>query len=251
MFSFSGYYYYITLGLQAICVIHCLRKGTNTTWIWAIIFLPVLGSLAYMFIEMFSGRGFDMQQLQSGVGNVFNPGGNIKNLETQLRFSDTFNNKVALADAYLAAQQTDKAIALYEDSLQGAFTENEYVQAQLIIAYNLTGRYSDILPIAKKIYHLPQFIRSRVHILYAMALEKTGNSALAETEFKTMKVRYAYFEARYQYGLFLIRAGRNTEAKTIFTEMADEYGYLTSREKRANRKWARAAKDQLKKINTL
>jgi len=247
MFSFSGPYYYITIALQAICVIHCLRKGTNTTWIWAIIFLPVIGSIAYMYMEMFSGRSLDMQQLQSGVGAAFRPGGNVKKLEDQVRFSDTFNNKVALADAYLATNRVNDAITLYEDSLQGAFTENEYVRAQLIIAYNLVGRYADIVPIARKIYHLPQFLRSRVHILYAIALEKTGNAAQAEAEFKTMKVRYAYFEARYEYGMFLLRSVRHAEAKNIFNEMIGEYSYLSSREKRVSRKWVSAAKDAMKK----
>ena len=47
MFS-GGSYYYLILALQAICVIHCLRKGKNSTWIVAIIFLPLIGSIAYI-----------------------------------------------------------------------------------------------------------------------------------------------------------------------------------------------------------
>lgn len=43
-----------------------------------------------------------MQQAQSGISNIFNPGGSIKRMEENLRFSDTFSNRVTLADAYLA-----------------------------------------------------------------------------------------------------------------------------------------------------
>lgn len=97
---FISNYYYIVIILQAICVIHCLRKGKEQRWIWLIIFLPLIGCLVYIFTEMFSGN--EIQQVQSGFGNILNPAGKIKKLESQLKFSDTFKNRVTLADAYLA-----------------------------------------------------------------------------------------------------------------------------------------------------
>ena len=81
-----------------------------------------------------------------------------------------------------------------------------------------------------------------------MALEKTGNALQAEVEFKTMKGRFANYEARYQYGQFLMRAGRVAEAKQLYSEMAEEFSQLTSRERRAGRTWFIQAKDELKKM---
>lgn len=242
----NNYYYYITIALQAICVIHCIRKHNENKWIWIIIFLPVIGCIAYIFDEMF--RNNNLKNVQSGIGSVIYPAGKIKKLEKQLQFADTFSNRILLADAYLASGKTNKAIELYENSLTGAFTENEHVLTQLIIAYFEVQRYADIIPIAKKLYKTPQFQRSRAHMLYAMALEKTGNTAAAENEFKLMKGRYAYFESRYQYGLFLQRNGRNEEAKQVFSEMAGEASYLGAREKKYSRTWIVKAKDELKKV---
>jgi len=133
MFFTNNYFYLITIGLQAICVIHCLRKGRTTNWIWLIVFLPVIGSLIYIFTEIFTSR--DIQNVQSGIGSVFNPGASLRRLEENLRFTDTFANRVALADAYLSTGNTDRAIELYESSLTGNFEENEHVLSQLIIAY--------------------------------------------------------------------------------------------------------------------
>lgn len=242
----NTYFYYLTIGLQAICVIHCLRKGNQNKWIWIIVFLPVVGCIAYMFTEMLTRR--DIQQVQSGMGAVFNPGGRIIKLEDNLRFSDTFQNKVALADAYLAAGNTDKAITLYESSLTGAFVENEYVLTQLIMAYFQKQRYPELIAIAKKIYKLPQFSRSKAHMLYAMALEYSGNYDMAEKEFRLMKSRFSYFEPRYQYGLFLMRANREEEARSIFREMLDEAPHLSSWERKNNRRWFNNAKAELRKI---
>lgn len=242
----NPYFYGINVIAMAVCIIHCLRTGRDRGWIYFMVIVPYIGWIAYIATQMFSTR--DLQMVQSGIGAVLNPAGSIKKLEQQLRFSDTFNNRVALADAYLAAGNREKAVSMYQSCLTGAFTENEYVLGQLTVAYFEAGCYKDVVTVAQKIYRLPQFARSRAHILYAMALEKTGDTAKAENEFKMMKGRFANYEARYQYGQLLIRAGRNAEAKHLYTEMAEEYRQLSSREKRAGRVWCNLAKDELKKM---
>ncbi|MBS1665453.1 MAG: PLDc N-terminal domain-containing protein [Bacteroidetes bacterium] len=242
---FPHYFYYISIALQAICVIHCLRRGGNTQkWIWLIVFLPVIGSLAYLFTEIIHIR--DLSGFQAGLGSLVNPAGRIKRLESNLKFSDTFNNRVMLADAYMLVGRVDEAIELYESSLTGAFTENEHVIKQLIAAYFQKGRYAEVLPLARKIYNRPQFSRSKEHIFYARALELTGDAAGAEREFIKMKSRFSNFEARYQYGLFLQRAGRENEARAVFEDIAGEASHLSSRERRDNHHWIAKAKEELR-----
>src|ERR1700744_3568308 len=241
-----GYMYYISLALQAICVIHCLRRGgAQQRWIWAIIFLPYIGCLLYFFSEILPGRNLGTPQFD--IGALLNPAGRIKRLENNLRFSDTFNNRVLLADAYLVAGRTDEAIELYTSSLTGAFTENEHVIKQLIAAYASQQRYAELIPLAEKIRHFPAFSRSVAQIQYARALEYTGDSVGAEREFKKMKARFSAFEARYQYGMFLVRAGREEEARQVFADIAAEAPHLRSRERRYNRAWIIKAKEELKR----
>jgi hypothetical protein len=249
MFAYNGYYYLI-IGLQIYCGIHSYRRGTLSRWIIMIVFLPVIGSLVYLYSEVLSNRSSfrSIRKPTIDVGAVLNPGGKLKKLEDELRFTDTFANKVKLADAYLAAGYTDKAVDLYEASLTGAFAENEHVLAQLIVAYFEQQRYEEVIPLAKKLYKLPQFARSKAHMLYAMSLEYTGNAEQAENEFKAMKGRYSYFEQRYQYGLFLMRAGRDKDAWQIFTEMLNEEQHLGQVERKSNRVWFAKTKDELRKI---
>lgn len=242
----NPWFYYITIGLQAICAIHCMRRGNQQKWIWIIVFLPVVGCIAYIFTEMITTR--QISDVQENVGSLFNSVGRIKRLEDNLRFTDTFNNRIALADAYLAAGQTQRAIDLYEQSRTGAFTENELLLTRLITAYYKVERYADIIPLAQKLYQSVAFARSRAHILYALALENTGRRDLAEKEFTTMKARFSNFEARYQYGMFLRRAGRDGEAKTMFTAMLDEAPHLSRRERRTSSNWFAYAKDELSKM---
>jgi hypothetical protein len=240
-----GYFYYISLVLQAICVIHCIRRGNQQRWIWVIVFLPYIGCIAYFFSEILTSR--DLGNVQYGIGSLLNPAGRISRLENNLRFSDTFNNRVMLADAYLAKGRTNEAIELYKSSLTGAFTENEHVIKQLVAAYAEQQRYEELIPLAEKIRHLPEFARSRAQIQYARALEFTGDAQGAEREFKKMKARFSAFEARYQYGMFLLRAGRGEEARHVFADIAEEAPHLSSRERRYNHTWILKAKEELKR----
>lgn len=210
-------------------------------------FLPVIGSLIYIYQEVISNRSVRIKA--PDISAVFDPGVKLKRLENEVKFTDTFANRIKLADAYLDAGYVDKAVEIYTASLTGAFAENEHVLAQLIVAYDKQGRHREIIPIARNLYKLPQFARSRIHVLYAIALEQTGNIAAAEEEFKTMKGRYSYFEQRYQYGLFLLRQDRIENAEKIFSDIIEEQPHLSSVERNSNKVWFAKAKTELKKIN--
>lgn len=245
-----GSYYYINIGLAIFCGVHSYRRGTLNRWILWLIFIPFLGSLFYLFSEVFNKRNNFAKSVNYAPKKPVS-GAGIKRLEEQLQFSDTFSNRVNLADAYLANGQTEQAVELYKSSLTGAFDENEHVMQQLIVAYFEARQYEEILPLAKKLYKTQQFAYSRQHLLYAMALENLGRSDEAENEFKAMKGRYSNFEQRYQYGLFLIRASREEEASQLFTNMLNEESHLSSMERRANRMWFAKTKDELRKISTM
>jgi hypothetical protein len=246
MFFQNQYFYYITIGLQAICVIHCIRKSSQNKWIWIIVFLPVVGSIAYIFTEIFTRN--KLSEVQSGFASVIKPGGNIKRLEEQLKFTDTFSNRVLLADAYFNAGQNRKAIGLYEASLTGAFAENEHVLMQLIMAYYHEERYDETIIAARKVYKRPQFARSRAHMFYALALEKEGKIEQAEMEFKSIRGKFSYYESRYEYGLFLARNEKINEAREVFKTILDEASYLNGREKNQYKGWFTKTREALQKM---
>jgi hypothetical protein len=153
-----SYFYYVSIILQAVCVIHCLRRGNQQRWIWLIIFLPFIGCITYFFTEIVSAN--QVRGWQSGAGGLFGSVGRISRLENNIRFTDTFNNRVMLADAYMAAGRTDEAIELYASSLTGAFTENEYVIKQLVSAYFEKQRYAETIVMARKLYVSIWFVSS-------------------------------------------------------------------------------------------
>lgn len=245
--SIPVWLYYIPILLQIICAIHCIRnKGTQQNWIYLIVFVPLVGSIAYILMEMLPKRtGGDWR---TGLGALFmSPAARIRRLEDNVTLTNTFNNRILLANAYMTVGRTEEAIELYSTSLTGYFAENEYATSRLISAYFSTGRYAELIQLARKIYNSPQFPRSLAHIQYACALELTGEAAAAEREFKKMNGRFADFEARYQYALFLRRAGRNEESRQLLQDIVREGTHLSARERREYYAWIQKSKEELKR----
>jgi hypothetical protein len=243
---FSNNYYYISLILQAICAIHCIRKGNQQKWIWMIVFLPIVGCIAYIYTEIIGNKSSPFRVHSNKKSFSF--GNGIKKLEENLKFSDTFNNRIALADAYLQNNQTDKAILLYEDSLKGSFASNEYVCMQLILAYNELGRYQDIVNIAPKVYNQPQFARTKAHTIYAIALGNLNQAEAAEKEFKLLNGKFSNYESRYHYGLFLLQQQRRDEAQKIWQQIISETEHMNYSERRNISQWISLTKAELNKL---
>lgn len=159
IFSLLPGYYFVVLILQALCVWHSIRKGNQQKWIWIIVFLPLIGCIAYIFTEIIKKR--DINNLQANVSSMVNPVGRIKDLEKQYQYSDTFTNLVRLADAYLYSKEYAKAISLYEKGLAGTFADNEHVMKQMVVAYYHLNRYEDAVGIGQRIKNDPNFFEER------------------------------------------------------------------------------------------
>ncbi|MBC7862386.1 MAG: hypothetical protein IAF38_05380 [Bacteroidia bacterium] len=246
---FEGFYnyYYIVLIFQAICVFHSIRKGNQQKWIWIIVFLPLIGCLAYIFTEIV--KRHHVSSIQSTAASIVNPGGRLSDLEKKFKFSDTFANRIALADAYLENRMYEKAIELYEAALKGIFSDNEHVIKQLIKAYHNTGRLEDIILIAPKVLNTIDFSKSQSNLFYAFALENTGKFDLAEKQYKAMNHRFSNYEARYNYGGFLLSQNRTEDATSIFYDVVAESEQLSRQEKGKSAIWINKCKEEWAKLS--
>lgn len=240
-------YYYVVLLLQAICVFHTIRRGTQSKWIWIIVFLPFIGSLIYIFTEIINQR--DISSAKSGFLSALNPTGRITKLEHQYNFSGTFANRIALADAYLQSGFYDKAIALYEPVLTGSMFDNsDEAIKNLMLAYYKTERYEDVVRMAPKVINSLNFTKTPANLYYALSLEKLGRIIDADTEFKKLNQRFCNYQQRYNYGCFLTRQNRNAEALDVLKAVVAEAEFLSSREKNDAREWINLAKQEYKKL---
>jgi len=236
-------YFYLILALQAYCIYHCYTNRNEYYWILAIIFLPVIGSIIYWFINVIQKR--DIDSLQKGVTSILNPTKKITDLEKKFKFAETFENQVALADAYLETENYEMAIANYDASLKDVFKDDFYVISKLQESHYFSTDFEKAMVYANRIKEHAKFEKSRAAFLYALTLEKLGNIEKAESLLKTFDAPYARYQERIELAKFFIRNAKIDEARELLNEIITESVGMSKPSYRQNKILINKAKELL------
>lgn len=225
--------YYLILILQGYCVYHAYKNGSAYYWYFLIMFLPVVGCVIYLLTQVYNKR--DAEKIQEGIVSVINPTKKIKDLEKHLQFSETYQNRVNLADALLDIKDYKKAIPYYLEALKDGSQNDFYVTKKLIAAYFGSQDYEKVVFFAEKIQNQVEFKKSRAQFLYGLALEKLGKFEEAELNLRKIDVRYSFYNERLALAKFLINQSKMADAKEILEEIKVESQNMTSVNKRLYR----------------
>ncbi|WP_148232030.1 hypothetical protein [Maribacter sp. HTCC2170] len=212
-------------------------------WFFVILFLPALGSILYLFLNVFQKQ--DIEKVQEEITTVINPTKIITDLEKKLMFSETFENRVALADAYLKAKMFDEAEGHYRTSLQGTFENDYYVNTQLLETLYFSSQFEKVLSHVGSIKDSPKFKKSRASFLYALALEKTGDIALAEEYLIKFDAPYSRYQERLELAKFYIRIDSIDKARALLKEIEEESVGMSKTSYKQNKILIKKAKDLL------
>jgi hypothetical protein len=236
-------YYYLILALQVYCAYHAYTNRNHYYWYFAILFLPLVGCLIYLFINVI--RKSDVDQMQDNLVSVINPTKKITDLQKKFKFAATFENQVALADAYLEAEHYDLAIENYNAALKDVFKEDFYVLSKLQEAYYFSSRFDKSLEYAERLKKSPKFKKSKSAFLYALASEKKGNVKQAEDILKTFDAPYARYQERFELAKFFIRNDKPKEAEELLNEIVTESEGMSKTSFRQNRILIKKTKELL------
>ncbi len=223
-----------------------MRKGHSNQWLWLIIFLPFIGSLIYLFTVVFTKD--KLSSATTNVNTIIRPHGNVKQLERNLKFSDTFKNRMLLADCYQALGRDEEALVLYEQNRQGLFSNSPELITALMSSYYALSNYEKVCELADLVYNHSDFTRSQAHLSYAKSLEQMGKNKEAETEYKKFDRRYGDFEGKYVYACFLENQNRIEEASQLLSTAIDESKNMTHKEKRNHSFWIRQSIAKIKEL---
>lgn len=235
--------YYLIIGLQIFCIIHCLKTGKGD-YIWLLLFLPFIGMIIYFIREIMPeiNRG----EFLPNIRRVFFPKAAIRDWEHRVKISDTVANKMGLAAAYADQQQYDKAIALAEECRQ-SFPRDLGILQQLARFYFYAGRYADSVAGMEKAFAQTNanLIKQEDELMYARALEAIGMLPPAEEVYKKVVRVHHSIEAMYHYGVFLKKQHRNEEALRQFQTIKNEFHLHPRYVRRMNSKWLLLAKREM------
>jgi hypothetical protein len=241
--GFIGLFYPWGLILQALAIIHFVRRRPDTYWLYIILIGGALGALAYIAMEVVPDVG-----LLRGSLHGYSRRRRISLLEATILDNPAIGNLEELADLYLedgkfarARELYDKVLAKRTDSLDPFYRRG--------IAELELGDFAAALPDLEQVVAKdPKYDFHRAIGLLAQAHSRGGDPEKADTLFKAATDISTLSETYYNYATFLAARGQKAEAKEwaerILAKKPTMPGYLRRRE----RPWFRKANALLKQL---
>ena len=239
-------HYYLILALQGYCLYHMYTHRNPYYWVFIIMFLPVVGSVIYLITQVYNKR--HAAKITNDIAHIINPTKKVKDLEKRLQFSETYQNRVNLADAYLEIKDYKSAIPHYLEALEDQSQNQFYVISKLIEAYYFVEDYNKVITYADSIKNQSEFKKSRAQFILGLAQEKLGNYEAAETNLKQIDIRYSFYEERLTLAKYLISRDKKVEAKNILESICNEAQHMTRTNSRIYRTTIQEAQKLLAEV---
>jgi hypothetical protein len=240
--------YWILL-LQVFLVVHVLATDRSRYWILLLLFVPLIGGLAYLVLEILPqlGGGIGGQKAKRSLGRVINPGGQLKKMAIAWERTPNADNGRHYAAALLEAGRLDEAERVIDQALSGLFrTEPNLllIKARLKFEQENPQAAVELLELLQR--ENPGFRSAEGHLLLARALEQAGQTARALEAYRDVAGYFPGVEARYRLGQALAAAGREDESRQEFEKILQDARLAPAHFRRAQSHWLRKCRAALK-----
>ena len=209
--------------IQFSFAFHALKTGRGPKWIMIIILAPVIGCIAYYFIEIFphSREERAVRKHVRDIAKALNPDGELKRRTEEVSTTASVDNRARLGDECLEKGMFDEAIRLYEGCLVGPHANDARILFGCARAYFYNGAPRQAEEILRRIAKAhPKYRADEVRLLEARVLEALGDTERALSTYELLRATYIGFEAKYRYGLLLKKAGQTARANELFDSIA-------------------------------
>lgn len=235
--------------LQVALVVHVLKTGRNTFWIWILVLMPVAGPIAYLLVEVLPEvmGGRRARRAISSVRKTIDPDRDLRQAHINARLTNSIDAKRKLAEEQLASGQIEDAITSFRAALTGLYEHDPHTMLGLARAQFAADRPAEARQtLDALIASNPQFRSIDGHILYARSLEGEGNLEKAAEEYEALVGYDAGAEARYRQAMLLKQMGETARSHELLRKLVED-AELTSRYARQLQKeWLDLARRELK-----
>jgi hypothetical protein len=230
----------ISLVLQVAFIVHVMKTGRNTMWIYVLVFLSYVGIVAYLVVEVLPElfRSRTAQRATRGLKKALDPTADLRKYESEARFGGNVASRQRYAEELTRQGRHDEAVAEYRQALTGLYENDPNLMLGLARAHFEKGDPTAARAALDDLIRLnPDFKSQEGHLLYARALEGEGNIAKALDEYQALCGYYSGAEASVRYAQLLRIEGRNDEAQKVAQELLDAARMAPAHYRRAQRFW--------------
>jgi len=233
----------LSIAIQVAFVLHVLKTGRDTMWIWIVVLLPVAGSIAYLILEVLPGAMHSRsgRTVQRQLKNTLAPNADLKEAKRNFSRSMSVENAQQLAQECYNKGLFDEAKELYTLQLKGIHKDDPQLLAGLARCQFALGEHQGSkASLDQLIAANPDFKSQECHLLYARNLEVLNDLDAAEDEYRTLVSYYSGPDAAYHYARFLLCQHKYSQAKSLLQD-------IMSTASLSNRHYRTLHKDTLKR----
>jgi hypothetical protein len=236
----------ISLLIQAAFIVHVIKTGRNTLWIWVLVIpgLAFAGILAYLVVEVLPEltRSRTAQRTARGFRKAIDPGRELRRYESEAQVGANVASRQRYAEELVRHGRYDDAITQYRQALSGLYEHDPNLLLGLAQAQFAKGDATAARStLDELIRQNPQFRSPAGHLLYARALEAEGNKVKALEEYRIVTASYPGAEAAVRYAQLLQAQGQREESQKVARELLQQARIAPGHYRRAQREWLEAA----------
>ena len=234
----------LSIVIQALLIIHVIKTGRNTIWIWVLALLSLPGAIAYIVVELLPDvfRSRAAQRTARGIKKAMDPQADLRRYENEARVTSNVATKQRYADELARQGRYDDAIAQYREALTGLYEHDPNLMLGVARAQFGKGEAAAARATLDELIRLnPDFKSPEGHLLYARALEAEGNAQKALEEYRVLAFTYPGAEAAVRYAQLLQAQDRKDEARKVARDLLEQARIAPTHYRRAQKSWLDAA----------
>jgi hypothetical protein len=222
--------------LQAVAIVHFIRRRPDTYWIFIILFLGWIGAAVYIVAEVIPDA-----ELLRGSFQVFPRRRRIRELERAILDNPSAGNYEELGLLYLDDGDFAQARACYDRSIAQRSDSVDPFYRRGVAEVELGDFAAAVPDLERAIGSDPNYDFHRGIGLLAHAHAQTGQAEKAEKLFEQATKVSTSSEIYYNYALFLQGQGRVEEARKWAQKILDNRATMPGYQRRRERVWFRRA----------
>jgi hypothetical protein len=237
-------FFIVSLVLQALLIVHVIKTGRNTIWIWVLALLSYAGIIAYVVAELLPDllRSRATQRTVKGVKRALDPEADLRRLAQTAEISGGVDASQRHAEELLRLGRPAEAIPVYQRILRGLYAHDPNLMLGLARAQFAAGKAADTrATLDALMQHNPEFRSADGHLLYARALEQEGLPERALDEYKVLAGYYPGAEARVRYAQLLRAQAQPDLARQQLRDLLNQAAVAPAHYRRSQEDWLKQA----------
>jgi hypothetical protein len=229
--------------LQALAIIHFIRRRPDMYWLWIIIFLGPLGAAVYIFMEVVPDFGLLRHSF-----DAFPRRKRIRQLEAFVLENPAAGNYEELGDLLMEERNFARARECYDKAIRSRADLPDVFYRRGIAKIELGDFAAAVSDLEHVVSRDPKYDSNRAAGLLAHTYANLGQPDRAEALFEQVTQRSTSSETYYNYAIFLATQGRTAEAREWTQRILAKKPTMPNYLRRRERPWFRRANGLLKRL---